>query len=158
MHTGRKWNQLALCWGFWWYSLLQFFCVCLRKILYVALMALNEILQVYRMDATPQPCTTPDQHILTLLPLPSISEEQEYMPKSIMANSHFCHVDSFHCRYCHMHLEKVQIQLIIDGSIFPIVSDFKMVIRDGISIFLSFQSMHFKGNLGTFQMFFISLS
>ena len=46
-----------------------------RKIIYAALMALDEILQFYKTDAAAQQCTMPEQDIFILPPLPSLTDE-----------------------------------------------------------------------------------
>ena len=49
-------------------------CLCHRKIIYTALIALDEIQQTYRAEAA-HPETIPEQHIFTLPLLPSIVDE-----------------------------------------------------------------------------------
>ena len=58
--------------------------LCQREIIYEVLMATDEILKVYRTDAAALLCTTPEQHILTLPPLPPTTNEHESRVKSII--------------------------------------------------------------------------
>ena len=62
----------------------QYLCLCYRKIIYTALIPLDEIPQVYRTDAI-QPSSTLEQHTFTLFPLPSIKDEHKSIGKSIMS-------------------------------------------------------------------------
>ena len=56
-----------------WHTL----CLCYRKITYTALMALDEIPQVCITDAVAQPCTTLEQYIFPLPPLPSMKKSRK---------------------------------------------------------------------------------
>ena len=65
----RKWKLLTPCLVFST-VFVTLLCLCHRRIIYAALMAFDEISQVYKTDATAYPHTRPEQHIITLPSLP----------------------------------------------------------------------------------------
>ena len=57
----------------------------IHRIIFVALIALDELTQVYKTDAAAQLCTTPEQHIFTLPPLLPLTDDYASTVKSIMS-------------------------------------------------------------------------
>ena len=100
-------------------------CLCYRKIIYAALMALDDIPLVYRLDST-HIHTTLEYNIFKLPPLPSTLEKEEGLAKAIIAFSTLIVVTVtifgiFICIW-----EKESIQIISDLSLFPTLSSFQM--------------------------------
>ena len=89
VHTGRKWTILALSFS----DNCHIFVFCQEKIIYAALMILDNSLQAHNTD-TDQPDMIPEQHIFPLSPLPPTIDEYVSTSK-VNYNTHF----NKHCNY-----------------------------------------------------------